>query len=257
LACLCLLSSVMILNSGTSEMFAKNKGSTSDQCVNFLQGNSEAANWTIWMPILMFDMVIFVLALQKTFGWLRHHNVPANNLGTRVMKTIMHDSVLYFAVILSLYCANAWTWGHAEAGIFQTTTVAINSSLASRMLLNIRKEGSADEAATMPTVSVRELSTIGHLPMQDGTIYTPHMRSMNSDEHGTLQTFGQSGVEFTVSMLEPTNWANPRSPPPLPSRSPPLISSRTETRSGTRVYAFGSAYPSSALIARTIDDSRK
>jgi len=251
LAWLCLFSSVLIINTGTSQVFQGVPDHNVVQvCANFLQGITEASNWTIWMPILMFDVVIFVLALQKTFGWLKNHNSPQNNLGTRVMKTIMHDSVLYFGVILALYCANAWTWGHAEAGIFQTTTIAINSSLASRMLLNIRKEGAARPSHHLSIISTgQELTSMAHLPMQDGTIYTPHMRSLT-----TVPGTTTNGLDVTVSMLEPGSWSSPRDAP-VPPTPMPIQPRRPWSPPGPfRVYAYDSTYPSSQLVRTVIDE---
>ncbi|KAL9710663.1 hypothetical protein Ac2012v2_006201 [Leucoagaricus gongylophorus] len=99
--------------------------------------------WAFWIPILVYEGVIFVLASR---GAIKHLVASPFNgsLSHSIMNIILRDSVVYFFIVFVAYVVNAVIWRYAPPtllDIIHGPTLALVSSLATRMMFNLKDQG--------------------------------------------------------------------------------------------------------------------
>ncbi|KAH8118864.1 hypothetical protein DFH11DRAFT_1502867 [Phellopilus nigrolimitatus] len=121
-----------------------------------------------WVPFLVFETLLFALALARGMRSLRENELGlrprglkqglsrlGGDMGCRssramkAMEVLIRDSVLYFLLTLAIYLANflAWTIDDGRIGeIPVTLAVALSTVMGQRLLLNIRANFEARQA---------------------------------------------------------------------------------------------------------------
>jgi len=114
-------------------------------------GSSSSAIMSFsWVSVFIFEAVTFSLVAFKGFiHWRADRELGPGIKGSTLMQILVRDSVVYFFVVLMM-------------GL-QDYTLSISSILASRMLFNIRLEGSRRVVGDIPSW-VPELSQFDAAP---------------------------------------------------------------------------------------------
>jgi len=92
--------------------------------------------WTIWIPLLAMEGLLCGLAVYRGVSLYRLHGTTF-----RLVEFLVRDSVLYFVIIFVVYFTNTLVFIFAPEPFWECTaifTVAIASTMASRLLLNVR-----------------------------------------------------------------------------------------------------------------------
>ncbi|KAJ3552639.1 hypothetical protein NM688_g4045 [Phlebia brevispora] len=108
----------------------------------------------IWIPILTFEIIVFLLALYKGLEQLRNGAIQAS----RLMQVMIRDSFAYFFIIVAIDIVNLIAWIHIRATLRSVTftfTGTLMSVLGSQMLMNIRLSARPQ---------IKDLDTIEMLP---------------------------------------------------------------------------------------------
>ncbi|KAM5533278.1 hypothetical protein V8D89_013055 [Ganoderma adspersum] len=89
-----------------------------------------------WAAMLWFDTTIFVLTLAR--AWRMHRRVPGG-----VLETLFRDGTIYYGIMVVSAVANIITFlvtpsGSNLKGMETTLTNALSTTLASRLILNLR-----------------------------------------------------------------------------------------------------------------------
>ncbi|EJD01714.1 uncharacterized protein FOMMEDRAFT_169776 [Fomitiporia mediterranea MF3/22] len=119
--------------------------------------NTWRFSYLYWIPFLVFEFLLFVLALAKGIQSIRDHELELGASGfglglcckskgpgraAKALEILIRDSILYFVVIFAIYLANALSWIIENGRIGEipvALAVALSTVMAQRLLLNIRE----------------------------------------------------------------------------------------------------------------------
>jgi len=121
--------------------------------------------WVYWLPSVIFESILFLLALWKTILEARVKASRASPL----MHVLLRDSVIYFGgiVIWSILNLGAWYINPLPLyGLFVGCHIGFQSILGARLLLNIRETA----AVTSAYVASEDVPTIKFQPGHHKTL---------------------------------------------------------------------------------------
>ncbi|KAJ3552635.1 hypothetical protein NM688_g4043 [Phlebia brevispora] len=132
----------------------------------------------IWIPILIFEIVVFLLALYKGLQQVQQRAIYASQL----MQIMLRDSFAYFLIIVAIDIVNLIVWIHVRATLRSVTwtfTTTLMSILGSQMMMNIRLEARLKtfDLDTLETFAVNTNSGSG-LTFPQLSAYSPDLGSM-------------------------------------------------------------------------------
>ncbi|KAJ3534775.1 hypothetical protein NM688_g7082 [Phlebia brevispora] len=111
----------------------------------------------VWIPILTFEIIVFLLALYKGIEQFRNGAIQASGL----MQVMIRDSFAYFLIIVAVDIANLIAWIHVRPTLRSVTftfTGTLMSILGSLMLMNIRLEARS-QAKGLDTIEMLSAHT--------------------------------------------------------------------------------------------------
>ncbi|KAF5349146.1 hypothetical protein D9756_009477 [Leucocoprinus leucothites] len=97
--------------------------------------------YTFWIPILMNECLLCILALVRGFQAFRSEGTMFQT-GRRLVGILIRDSVLYFMVIMSTYLTCLLIWSTARTTLLEIPigfSVAMSCVLTNRIILNVRE----------------------------------------------------------------------------------------------------------------------
>jgi len=123
--------------------------------------------WAYWIPTVVFESTLFLLALYKTVQ-------EANGSMTRpsrLMVVLLRDSVMYFGGVMIWSLANFVAWyvdPLALYGMFVGCHICFQSILGCRMLLNIRETAAVTTAFESRLAESRDAVYVETMKFQSG-----------------------------------------------------------------------------------------
>lgn len=106
--------------------------------------------WTIWIPLLAMEAMLCGLAVYRGISLYRLHGTTF-----RLVEFLVRDSVFYFIIIFVVYFTNTLVFVFAAEAIWECTaifTVAIASTMANRLLLNVREMAHSNDETPVAQV---------------------------------------------------------------------------------------------------------
>lgn len=123
----------------------------------------------IWVPSVVFEMVLFGLLLTKL---IQHARQTSAGLTTRLIRTLYRDGITYLVVILTLRLFNLIAWASLPLSLIYIGIFLLWSSttvLLTRMHLNLKAIGattSFDEQSIDVIPPNRDLKGKGRVPIE-------------------------------------------------------------------------------------------
>ncbi|KAF9063489.1 hypothetical protein BDP27DRAFT_1367968 [Rhodocollybia butyracea] len=96
--------------------------------------------YTFWIPILAFETLLCILALNRGFQSHRDNGAPFQS-GKRIIGVLIRDSVVYYIVMFATYltCLLVWLVNNSLLEVPIGFTIAFSCVLGNRVILNVRK----------------------------------------------------------------------------------------------------------------------
>lgn len=97
--------------------------------------------YTLWIPLLSFETLLFGLALFKGYQSLRSE-VRTGWSGRCVLNILIRDSIMYFFILFATYLTNMLIWtlgGTLLAEVPVGFASAMPTVMTQRLLLNVRQ----------------------------------------------------------------------------------------------------------------------
>lgn len=96
--------------------------------------------YTFWIPILAFETLLCILALNRGFQSHRHTGAPFQS-GKRIIGVLIRDSIGYYIVMFATYltCLLVWLVNNDLLEVPIGFTIAFSCVLGNRVILNVRK----------------------------------------------------------------------------------------------------------------------
>ncbi|KAJ3485598.1 hypothetical protein NLI96_g4854 [Meripilus lineatus] len=95
--------------------------------------NIQSWAWTFWLPLLSFEVPVFILAIIKTVQVARdEYNSP------HMMFILLRDSIMFFVIVLAVILVNCVIWASHNVGLFSAfpcALFAVQGILGCRMLV--------------------------------------------------------------------------------------------------------------------------
>lgn len=120
-----------------------------------------------WIPILTFEITLFLLTLIKGLEHFRRANQLgklsglSKNSGHALLTILVRGSVMYFFIIAAVYAGNAAVWYWADSSLYQASSVfglMIPPMVATKLLLSLRSSFYNDQDTTVNLNSTFELA---------------------------------------------------------------------------------------------------
>ncbi|KAF7373674.1 hypothetical protein MSAN_00578400 [Mycena sanguinolenta] len=97
-----------------------------------------------WIPILTFEVTLFVLTLIRGVENFRQTNVSvlSGKSAQALINILVRDSVIYFFIIAAVYAGNAAVWYWADPSLYQSSSVfgiMVPPMVATKLLFNLRQ----------------------------------------------------------------------------------------------------------------------
>ncbi|KAJ7050358.1 hypothetical protein C8F01DRAFT_1264234 [Mycena amicta] len=105
--------------------------------------------FAFWLPVLLFESLLCVLALYRGFQTFRA-SVSLYQSGRHLVAILIRDSVLYFLVMFATYLTNLLVWLIARPSLLEVPvafSVALSCCLGNRIVLNVREVKSEMDSA--------------------------------------------------------------------------------------------------------------
>jgi len=99
--------------------------------------NSEPFNYAYWIPTIIFESVLFLLAIYKSIEIAQESATTPN-----LMFILIRDSVIFYGGMFAVVMTNCIVWAVGRPTLFSafpSTLFSIGSILACRMLLNVQE----------------------------------------------------------------------------------------------------------------------
>ncbi|KAI0264642.1 hypothetical protein BC834DRAFT_970591 [Gloeopeniophorella convolvens] len=112
-----------------------------------------------WEAQALFDALVFVLTVRQTLKTRALHRTSFNLSGAGLVDIVWRDGALYFAIMGFANLANIFTFylsGPTLKGVFSTPASCISVTMCSRLVLNLYKAATPDEA----TASLEPMTTV-------------------------------------------------------------------------------------------------
>ncbi|KAK0202316.1 hypothetical protein DFS33DRAFT_1339116, partial [Desarmillaria ectypa] len=126
---ICVLSFFLLLSTGASVFLAGKDEMVLDDVI-------------YWIPMLLFEFLLFLTAAIHGLRGVKITRIftqARNNFGPKpIMRLLLRDSVLYFAVVACCYPVLVWLRQNSATGL------TLMSITVTRMLLRLRKRAEAD-----------------------------------------------------------------------------------------------------------------
>ncbi|GBE84248.1 hypothetical protein SCP_0602260 [Sparassis crispa] len=133
--------------------------------------------WTFWVPMLVSESVLCVLALYR--GFENYYGGTLFRTGKRLVEVLIRDSVFYFVVMFATYLVNAIVFIVGTSNEVEVPigfAVALSCVLGNRLCLNVRgmiRHDYDDSLTTMTAPSAHRLD-FAHSPPRPHARPSPH-----------------------------------------------------------------------------------
>ncbi|KDR65885.1 hypothetical protein GALMADRAFT_260088 [Galerina marginata CBS 339.88] len=110
--------------------------------------------YSFWIPVLLFDFMLFFLAVIRGIGEYRSDGSSLFRGGRSLVGILIRDSVFYFLVIALTYLTSLLFWLAAPLGLVEAPVgfcPAMSCVLANRVLFNIREANRRKSSAVSQT----------------------------------------------------------------------------------------------------------
>jgi len=153
-----------------------------------------------WEGLLIFDSLIFILTVLKTYnGRRRHHLITLRRIN--IVSLVLRDGAIYYVVMVLANLANILTFYLARPmlrGCLTSFASCISVTMMSRLMLNLHSVASAGILSTLPTSDTSSgVRFTSRAP--DSLPFTTHSKDTDFEMQTTVPTQSfQGGAEYTV-----------------------------------------------------------
>ncbi|KAJ7447972.1 hypothetical protein FB451DRAFT_1375463 [Mycena latifolia] len=156
-----------------------------------------------WIPILAFEVTLFILTLTKGLENFRRAKVFAlsGTSGQALLNILVRDSVIYFFIIAVVYATNTVVW-YSSPSLYQASSAfgtMIPPILASKLLFSLR---AAFHAETTSKSSAHEMLVFAQVPASSSGQWSGGTHNTGGDQWEEWGGAGRNPASLDQNSLE-------------------------------------------------------